>query len=803
MLATLVSTISEYGSESAFENLQAEASKIRCRVQRANGLQDLPIEEIVVGDLVVLQPGDRIPADGVILRGRLEVDQSALNGESRETQKYPAFGGAVPGTEKGLMEPNRLFSGSIVCAGEGMMRVSSVGDHTFYGDIATEIQEAPQESPLRHRLNGLAAGIGKFGYIAAGISAGAFLFNNIFIDNSFSLPRILETLTSGKTMLTLLIQACTLGVTVVVMAVPEGLPMMITVVLSANMKRMLKDHVLVRKLVGIETAGSLNILFTDKTGTLTSGKLDVIDFVDGAGKVWSREQLIRSSNPLCGVLKDSLLYNSSATLNKRKAVGGNSTDRAAVKFAFDLPGGHEGLKNRTLSPFTSEKKWMSSSVSGAWNATLFKGAPEKILPLCTKYYEQSGSKRPLAARFLIESLLRQYTEKSMRIIAVAVGESNADPSGLPKNLSLVGLLAIRDNIRPQSRAGITQVQEAGIQTVMITGDAKPTASAIAREIGLLRSESDLVITHDELAAMQDSVLSDVLPRIRVVARALPSDKSRLVKIAQAEGLVVGMTGDGINDAPALKQADVGFAMGSGTEVAKEAGDIVILNNRFDCIAKAVCYGRTIFKSIRKFIIYQMSTCLCAVGVTVLGPLIKVDFPITVIQMLWINIVMDTLAGLAFGGEQARPAYMREPPKRRDEPIVNRYMKNQIAVSSVYTIILCLTFLKSPFFRQADSLYALTSFFTLFMFCAIFNSFNARTHRMNLLSDLLKNVMFIALMSAVVLIQLLIIFFGGQIFRTVPLSLKDLCHVILLAFTVIPVDLVRKYLIRKNRRLQGT
>ena len=387
----------------------------------------------------------------------------------------------------------------------------------------------------------------------------------------------------------------------------------------------------------------------------------------------------------------------------------------------------------------------------------------------------------------------------MRIIAVAVAEPGG--AGPLHNLKLVGLLAIRDEIRPEAVKAIAQVQRAGIQTVMITGDARPTALAIARETGLVHSEEDLVITSDEMQALSDQELADLLPRIRVVARALPSDKSRLVRIAQDMGLVVGMTGDGVNDAPALKKADIGFAMGSGTEVAKEAGDIVILDDHFDSIAKAICYGRTIFKSIRKFIIYQVSICVCAVGVTVIGPLIHVDFPITVIQMLWINVVMDTLAGLAFSGEQSRPDYMKEPPKRRDEPIINRYMVSQIAVTGIYTIVLCLVFLKSAFFKHVldvqSEIYGMTAFFALFMFCAIFISFNARTHRMNLLNSLASNKSFLWIMSVVTLVQIFILYFGGQLFRTVPMSFGDLFTIALFAFTVIPVDIIRKYFFRNS------
>ncbi len=812
LLATFVSTISEYGSESAFEKLQEEAIRIECRVQRAEGLVQIPIDQIVVGDIILLQPGDRVPADGVIIDGTLDIDQSSLNGESKEVKKSAQhYIEKLNLIKRDFLDPTLLFSGTIVCAGEGLMRVTEVGDNTFYGSIGEEIQEETRESPLRLRLKELAESIGKFGYIAAVFTALAYFFNNIIMECKFDPLLILKMCTTWNIMFPHIIKASTLAVAVIVMAVPEGLPMMITVVLSANMKRMLKDHVLVRKLVGIETAGSLNILFTDKTGTLTYGKLDVTHFISGSGKVWRKNEVGLNHAKLWGILHDSIQYNCSATMNNKVAIGGNATDRALLEFASNLEKGHKNIKIVNVIPFSSNIKYMTTTISGDWNTTLVKGAPEKILPYCNKFFDEAGTVIPLINKSKIENMVNQFTEREVRVIAVAISDNTGHKSSVSKynfeSLTLVGLLGLRDEIRSEAIKGISDVQSAGIQTVMITGDSAPTAFAIASEAGLIRKNNEIVITSDELKVMSDEDLSDILPDLRVVARALPSDKSRLVRIAQAKGLVVGMTGDGVNDAPALKQADIGFAMGSGTEVAKEAGDIVILDNNFLSISKAICYGRTIFKSIRKFIIYQLSICMCAVGVTVIGPLIGVDFPITVIQMLWINMVMDTLAGLAFSGEKARISYMHEPPKLRNEKVINKYMKNQIAINSIYSTGLCLLFLKSTIinkiFNFSDDTYKMTAFFALFMFIAIFTSFCARTHQMNLLDYLSVNKPFLWIMGIVTIIQILIIYFGDTVFRTVNLNLKDLILVVLLAFTIIPVDLLRKYLISKGSSLSET
>ena len=798
LLATLVSTLSEYGSESAFEKLREEASRIKCRVRRRDGVREIPVGEVVVGDIVLLQPGDRIPADGVILDGKLDVDQSALNGESKDAEKF-RFSGVADADD--FLNPSRLFSGSVVCAGEGFMRVTEVGDRTVYGKIGAELQEETRESPLRHRLGSLAKTIGGFGYAAALLCALTVLLNAVVLDNRFDTAKIIETLTTPHIIIGYLMNAATLAVTVIVMAVPEALPMMITVVLSANMRRMLSDNVLVRKLTGIETAGNIKVLFTDKTGTLTKGRPKVTHFVSGTGRVFSAgEQL---DERLRILLRDSIIYNCSASMDNGVAIGGNATDRVLLEYAAGLGKGRRDIqKGKVVQPFTSESKYMATAVIGGWNATLVKGAPEKILPFCTSCYGESEA----FSKLKIERAVEELSNRAARVIAIAVSE-NPTGGGVFRNLKLVGLVGMRDELRGEALEGIRKLTGAGIQPVMITGDALITAAAIARECGIVKNNRDLIMTSAELAELSDAELGIRFPNLRVVARALPSDKSRLVRVAQELGLVVGMTGDGVNDAPALKQADVGFAMGSGTEIAKEAGDIVILDDNLTSIAKAVCYGRTIFKSIRKFIIYQLSISMGAVGVTVIGPIIGVDLPITVVQMLWINLVMDTLAGLAFSGEAARNKYMEEPPKPRDEPIINAYMRGQITVNSVYTTALCLYFLKNPMIRRVfgsdGELYMLTAFFALFMFNAVFTSFCARTHEVNLIDYLSLNKAFIVIMGFVAVVQVLIIYYGGSVFRTVGLRVSDLCIVIFLAATIIPVDMVRKYLLSMSADYKGT
>ena len=807
LLATLISTLSEYGSESAFEKLQEEAANIKCRVRRDGIVLHLPIADIVVGDIVYVQAGERIPADGVLVQGEISVDQSALNGETKEAYKFPRTTKAEPLSD--FLTESGLFRGSVAVGGEGVMHVTHVGDATFYGRLALDVQEDKIISPLKARLSQLAKTISYFGYAAAAIVVIANLFNGIVAANDFDMVQISAHLANRNQLLRDVMQAITLGITVIVMAVPEGLPMMITVVLSANMRRMLKDNVLVRKLVGIETSGNLNILFTDKTGTLTKGQLEVMTFITADGRKIDSQQL-KDSPALYRRVALNCYYNNSAQISAKKlrsvAIGGNSTDRALLEYVMEdaprLPVYEKGF----TKPFNSKDKLSITQIASIKQSTrretavLIKGAPEALLASCRFAYNENGERAPFTHAADVRQMLSAQAKEGIRLLALCEAQNTDISQG---NLTLVGFLGIRDEIRSEASQAIREVVGAGVQVVMVTGDNRETAVSVATQLGLISPGDDSrVLTSQALNRLSDTELKKRLPHIRVIARALPQDKGRLVRLAQDIGLVAGMTGDGINDAPALKKSDVGFAMGDGTEIAKEASDIVILDNNFASIVKAILYGRTIFKSIRKFLIFQLTINLCAVGISVIGPFIGVNSPVTVIQMLWINMVMDTLAGLAYAGEAPLREYMNERPKKRSEPIINKYMFNQILSTGVYTTFLSLIFFKLPFFAAAfrnDERYLLTAFFALFIFAGVFNSLNARTHRINLLAHLQRNRLFVGVMLMVVVIQVLLIYYGGAVFRTTGLRFGELALVIALASTVIFFDLGRKLVMRAYNR----
>ena len=788
-LASFISTISEYGSEKAFEKLQEDASKIKCRVRRNGKIKEITIDDVVVGDMVLLEAGDKVPADGILIDGDLLVDESSLNGETREIRKEALKSNQI------VSEKNMVFRGTVIYGKSGIMKITKVGDNTFYGKIAQELQESTPDSPLKIRLRHLAGIISKIGYVGAFLVSLSYLFSMIVIRNNFDINLIKETVTNFPLMTGYILYALTLSVTIIVVAVPEGLPMMITLVLSSNMKKMLKSNVMVRKMTGIETAGSLNILFTDKTGTLTKGKMEMLYFMGNDFKKYHKESELKKYSKYYSIIKKSIIYNNASTYtsDNKTIVGGNITDRAILKFIeYDK---NSNIKIIDTVPFDSKNKYSLSLIDDRGKLALIKGAPEKILSSCTYYYDNNGEIKRLLNTKSIELKLKEETSKGARIIAFATSKTKE-----LRNLTLVGFALIKDDVRKEAIEGLKLIDKAHIQTVMITGDNKDTAYAIGKEVGIIKNSSDIILTSEELNKLNDEELKQILPNLRIVARSLPQDKSRLIKISQDKDLVVGMTGDGVNDAPALKRADVGFSMGSGTEVAKEASDIIILDDNLYSISQAILFGRTIFKSIRKFIIFQLTVNICAVSLSIIGPFIGIETPVTVIQMLWINMVMDTFAGLAFSFEPPLNEYMDEYPKDKNEPIINKYMWHEIIFTGAYSSLLCILFLKLPIisaiFRDGDNnKYLMSAFFGLFIFIGIFNCFNARTHRLNLFAHLYKNKQFIAVISFIVLVQILLIYYGGNLFRTVGLNFKEFQFMILLAFSVIPVDWFRKIYLR--------
>lgn len=793
LVASLISAISEYGSNKAFERMQEESSKINVRVRRNKKIIEISIDDIVKNDVIILSSGEKIPADGILIRGKLSVDESSLNGESKEVYKELTKDINI------ISDKNKVYRGTTIYDGTAEVLITKVGMDTLYGKMAKELTTGEDISPLKLRLTNLAKIISKIGYIAAILIAISYLFSKIFILNNFNLS-IIKAIPLN-TIIGYILEAMTLAVSVLVMAVPEGLPMMITLVLSTNSKKMLKNKVLVRKMVGIETAGSLNILFTDKTGTITNGKMEVISILDGSLNEYTNiNELLPSYRQ---ILIDSIIYNNDSEYDSttNKIIGGNITDKALLSFAGQSK--KDTIKIIDKIMFNSQNKYSISIIEkNNKKIKLIKGAPDVLLKYTTNYIDENGKSKYLDKEKLM-SIIKEKTNKGIRAIAISTSQSIYPTDNIRRNI-LVGIIFIKDEIRKEARDGLNLIKSAGINTIMVTGDSKETATSIAKEVGIVSNNADVILSSNELSKINDEELKKIIPRLKVVSRALPEDKKRLVLLTKELGLVTGMTGDGVNDCIALKKADVSFAMGSGTEVAKEASDIVILDDNIVSISKAILYGRTIFKNIRKFIIFQLSVNVSAILLALIGPFIGVPSPITVVQMLWINMVMDTLAGLAFSYEVPRIEYMKEPPKKKEENILNKYMINEILSSGLYSLVLCIIFLKLPIVKSlfVDNNHFMTSFFCLFIFLATFNAFNARTHRLNIFAHLSENKIFLLIILFIIIVQISITYSGITIFQTTRINIKELLITIVLSFSIIPLDIIRKIIEKKTKHNFG-
>lgn len=777
-IASLISTISEYGSNKAFQKLLENNNQKMVKVKRNGKLCLISINDIVVSDIVYLSNGDYVPADGEIIDGSILIDESSINGESRETYKDSKLSG----------EKRKVYKGTIVTSGECIVKVCSVGVNTLFGKIAKEVQEKSSDSPLRIRLKHLASIISKIGYVGAFLVFFSYLFSSIVIANNFNLNLIIGCVSNVSLMIDYVIYALTLAVTIIIVSVPEGLPMMVALVLSTNMKKMIKKNILVKKMVGIETAGSLNVLLTDKTGTLTNGKLSVYGIINYQDKLFNNDVELYKYHKYYNIVGNSIVLNNDAVISDNKIINGNSTDKALISF-MNYISDEKIIKKES---FDSDKKY---SLVETNNYIYYKGAPEVLIPKC-KYYLNNDVEDSHVDFDYLNRVIAKYMHKGYRVISLCYKNKSNN------NVVYVGSVLLKDEIRKDAKEGIKLIKSSGVKMIMVTGDSLDTALFISKELNLL-NDDDIYLTSSDLSLMSDDEIKSKINKIKVVARAKPHDKSRLVKIIKEMNLVVGMTGDGINDAAALKKCDVGFAMGSGTDVAKEASDIVILDDNINSISMAILFGRTIFKNIRKFIIFQLTMNICAMSLSIIGPFIGISTPVTVMQMLWINMIMDTLAGLAFAYEEPLLSYMDEKPKSKNEPIINKYMYEEIVFTGLYSSLLCILFLKIPFVKSlirydVNDKYFLTAFFALFVFMGIFNAFNTRTNKYNLFYRIKNNKVFLIIFMLVAIMQIYFIYYGGIIFRTYGLNLKELLIVLGLAFSVVPVDLFRKFIFNNNK-----
>lgn len=786
-LATGFSTLSEYRNTSRSEALQEEYNKTFAKVMRNGKLLNILTSEIVKGDTVLIQAGDKVPVDGVLFEGNIKVSQAALNGESRDENKTAAFN-MDEAESTDYSSPCKVFMGSVVTSGEGYMIATVIGDESELGKINKALTDDDEEEERKDtsslKLEVVAAGIGKLGVSAAAIAGVLHVVLTLVRNN--------EMITVVSVLL-LIAEAVMLMASIVIMAVPEGLPMMNSLVQSMNTESMYKKNILVSHKAAFSDSAYMNVLFSDKTGTITQGNLSLVEFITGDGKIVDS---IQSTEFI-----EAITLNNLAKISEGKPIGSNNMDRALLAYA--LENGYNDSKNaldkvKEISGFDSEKKCATVELNSG--VVYWKGATENIIDEVTHYSFSESEEREFTAadKKNLQEQMAAQAKRTMKLLTVAKIEGT--------KTVLMAVLCLRDNVRTDAIETVEILNHAGIQVVMVTGDAEETAMAIAKEAGILKDEEkDVVLTHEQLEKMSDDELKKILPGLRVVSRAKPLDKKRLVSISQQLDNVCGMTGDGVNDAPALKQADIGFAMGDGTAVAQEAGDVVILNNSLTSIKDCVLNSRTMAKSVGKFLIFQLTVNISTLLMNIIAPILGWTEPFSIVQILWINLIMDTLAAMAFGGEPILDRYMKDQPSKRTDNILTAYIKSAIGTSSVFITLGSILILENiagitsfvtPDGCADPELYKKTFMFAFFIYSIILNSLNTRSERYNLFEHIGENKNFIFVMGAIFVLQTIIIEVGGSVFGTMMLDVRALLVSMALALLIIPVDLVRKAIVSR-------
>ena len=733
LLATTVGFIFERDAARKFDVLTQLGEEQPVKVLREGKTVEIPRREVVVGDVVIVETGDEVPADGKLFESTdLQVDESSLTGEPMTNKEVSSEKSEVRGEE--AYPKDMLLRSSMVMGGSGRYVVSAVGDETEIGHVARQATELTGvKTPLNIQLDRLAKLISKVGF---GLSISAFV---AFLVHDLLTNSLWHT-TDYLSMVEVVLRYFMMAVTLIVMAVPEGLPMAVTLALALNMRRMLKSNNLVRKLQASETMGAVTVICTDKTGTLTENRMTVAELEVRSEKPEVREMLYRA-----------IALNTTATHDV-----GNPTEQALLRWMTEQGVDYQQLREdnpiTAREPFSTERKYMSTTVG---NTIYIKGAPEVIMARCTIADDERKD---------LEQQLLEWQNHAMRTLAVAEGDQ------------LLALFAISDPLRQEVPGAIRQCHEAGIDVKIVTGDTVATAMEIARQCGIIevRSEKPEVrdtITGAEFAALSDEEALAMVKELKVMSRARPTDKQRLVSLLQQQGEVVAVTGDGTNDAPALNRAHVGLSLGSGTSVAKQASDITLIDDSFNSIVHAVMWGRSLYKNIQRFVFFQLIVNVAALLLVLFGAFIGTEMPLTITQILWVNLIMDTLAAMALASLPPSREVMEEKPRSSDAFIITRSMKQGIL--TIGGLFFIATFALLWYFEQGAGMddIKLTVFFTIFVMLQWWNLFNARV--LGSCHSALRRLWacegFLFVLLFVLVGQWAIVTFGGRMFRTVPLS----------------------------------
>ena len=784
LLATGISFVFELKADREFSILNMVGDEEPVMVVRNGNTIQVPRTDVVVGDIVMLSTGEEVPADGELLEATsLQMDESSLTGEpvcSKTTV-------AADFDPEATFPSNHVMRGTKVMEGHCIARVLAVGNQTEHGRVfvAAQIDDSVR-TPLNEQLDRLGALVAKVSYVVAGLVIVARIVA-YFLDQSVAFFSSID-------FVTYLLQTFMIAVTLVVVSVPEGLPMAVSLSLAYSMRRMLKTNNLVRRMHACETMGATTVICTDKTGTLTQNQMRVAQLVPSSPSSPISPSSLSRPSSLSTLLSLNIAINSTAQLDlsdpKHPKVLGNPTEGALLLWLHD-----QGIDYRLLRdqaevldelPFSTERKMMATlvhlkrSAEGlppSQNLLLLKGAPEVIMAMC----EEDNSQRST-----LNSQLKNWQQQAMRTLAFAYmelppyftpGKDNLkDLIASPSRGRLEGAVAISDPVRPDVPAAVSECMKAGIKVKIVTGDTPGTAREIGRQVGLWTDADGErnIITGPEFAALSDDELFERVADLKIIARARPMDKKRLVEALQRRGEVVAVTGDGTNDAPALKAAHVGLSMGDGTSVAKEASDITIIDNSFSSIGRAVMWGRSLYQNIQRFILFQLTVNVTACLVVLVGSLHGIEPPLTVTQMLWVNLIMDTFAAMALASLPPSPQVMYDQPRRREAFIITRPMwRRIIAIGLAFTaLLLALLYLPQltllPFGEAGRG-----SFFTIFVMLQFWNMFNARAFATGRSALHLKGCRGFLLIAAIIFFgQVLIVTFGGAFFGVEPLSLRE-------------------------------
>lgn len=789
-IVTCIAVKTGLGVQKSAAELRAKTSVRYCDVIRDGKVQTINKDELVVGDLVCVGMGQEIFADGYLIEGKISVNNAAINGETKECKKTPIEGYVHKKTTStdAYTNQNCLFAGTTVMSGEGKMIVTDVGVNTVNGDTLVKMQtlEAPKTA-LDIALDNLSDFISKWGTIAAVITFAVLTISGI-VQVGFG-----EYFSGGVlNIIQKIAQNFSVALTIIVAAVPEGLPLIVKLVTKQNVKTMEKFNILAKNPGKIPELAYVDIICTDKTGTLTTGVMTPKKIIDGFGNDVNKDSVLWNN------IETNISLNNSATFDSENNItGGNSIDRAVLSLVN--PETYVDIQKKY--PVKLKQVFNSSNKYSAFTTkdgiTYYKGAPEKLIEHCTKAMDSSGEIIENNDNETLSNAITAMTSNAMRCIAVTMADGDLVENEIPNDMTFLGIIGVVDPVRDEVPSAVKTAHKAGIQVIEITGDCIETAVAVATECGIYK-DGDLALTNDEFEAMSDDEVKSIVPRLRVISRCSPNTKLRLVTLAQEIGKSVAMTGDGVNDSPALKRADVGFGMQGGSDVAKEASDIILTDDNFASVVKAVELGRTFMHNIMMFLEFQLPINISLLILSVIYPMIATGALLASVQILIVNIIMDSLNSLSFGGEPPKDEYMTEKPIKKGSGLFIGGAKKRIAISTVAFIALYGIITFSPIANMfATETEAITARFALLCFMAVFNGFNIRTEHINLFNGIGKNKLFSAIAIGIFVMTFALCNFAENLIKVTALDFKHWVVVVILAFMVIPIDLIRKIIEKKR------